>query len=370
MHEEQRQRAHDLLRSRGIERALFASPASVTWLTGFAAPIQTGPNPFAGGPPLVWYAGGEWTLLVLDGQAEAAAASGCAVVGYLGYTIEAPIDGHGHLLAALRQVVGTSGAGQVGVEQQTLPLFLQAALPARAQLAPIDGALAPLRAIKTAEELGKLRANFALTDAGLAAAREAVRPGRGELDVWAALETAILKAAGRRVPIGNDCTVGRRAHTGGWPLDVAIEPGDSFVVDLSTQLHGYWSDSCATYYAGEPSARQAALHQTIGEALELAISLVRPGAVASAIDRQVRAFVAAAGYPVYFHHTGHGVGVTGHEEPRIVPYNDARLEPGMVIMLEPGVYFPGETAIRLEHAVLVTRGGAEVLTKHDIRVPG
>jgi Xaa-Pro aminopeptidase len=42
----------------------------------------------------------------------------------------------------------------------------------------------------------------------------------------------------------------------------------------------------------------------------------------------------------------------------------------MVIMLEPGVYFPGETAIRLEHAVLVTRGGAEVLTKHDIRVPG
>lgn len=368
MHDEQRQRAHDLLRARGIERALFASPASVTWLTGFAAPVQLGPNPFAGGPALVWYAGGEWTLIVLDGYAEAAAASGCALVSYLGYTIEQPIDGPGRLLAALRQLVAGTSAGTIGVEEHALPLFLRDALPSRAAVVPIDGALAPLRMIKTAEELAKLRANFALTDVGQAAARQAVRPGHSELDVWAALQSAIVRAAGRRVPLGNDCTVGRRAHSGGWPLDVAIEPGDSFVVDLSTQLHGYWSDSCATYYAGEPSARQAAMHRTVSEALALAIGLVRPGAVASAIDHQVREFMAAAGYPVYFHHTGHGVGVSGHEEPRIVPYNDAQLAPGMVIMLEPGIYFPGDTAIRLEDAVLVTEHGAEVLTRHDKRM--
>jgi Xaa-Pro aminopeptidase len=369
MHEQQRQRAHDVLRSRGIERAVFASAASVTWLTGFAPPVQTGPNLFAGGPPLLWYAGGEWTLIVLDGHAAAARASGVEVVSYLGYTIEAPIDGHGHLLAALRQVAGTSGAGKLGVEERALPLFLRAALPEAATLVPIDGALAPLRAIKTAEELDKLRANFALTDVGQAAARAAVRPGRTELDVWADLQAAIQRAARRRVPLGNDCTVGRRGHIGGWPLDVEILPGDSFVVDLSTQLHGYWSDSCATFYADDPSQRQVALHRTVTAALELAISLVRPGAVASEIDRQVRDFMAAAGYPVYFHHTGHGVGVTGHEEPRIVPYNHARLEAGMVIMLEPGVYFPDETAIRLEDAVLVTPTGAEVLTRHDKSLP-
>jgi Xaa-Pro aminopeptidase len=331
--------------------------------------VLTGPNPFAGGPPLVWYAGGEWTLIVLDGYAEAAAASGCRVVTYLGYTIAAPIDGHGHLLAALRGLAAASGMGRIGVEERALPLFLRAALPEDASLVPIDGVLAPLRVVKTAEELAKLRANFALTDAGQAAARAAVRPGQTELDVWAALEAAILKAAGRRVPIGNDCTVGRRAHSGGWPLDVTIEPGDSFVVDLSTQLHGYWSDSCATFYAGEPNARQVALHRTVAEALELAISLARPGAVASDIDRQVRGFIAGAGYPDYFHHTGHGVGVTGHEEPRIVPYNNAQLEAGMVVMLEPGVYFPGETAVRLEDAVLVTESGAEVLTRHDKSLP-
>ena len=76
----------------------------------------------------------------------------------------------------------------------------------------------------------------------------------------------------------------------------------------------------------------------------------------------------AAGYPVYPHHTGHGVGVSGHEEPRIVPYNQIALAPGMVIMVEPGIYFPGETAIRLEDALLVTESGAEVLTRHDKRL--
>ncbi|MFL5805121.1 MAG: M24 family metallopeptidase [Roseiflexaceae bacterium] len=367
MHEQQREQTHALLRARGLDHALFASPASVAWLTGFAPPIQLGPHPFSGGPPLLWYAGDEWTLIVLDGYAEAAAESGIAVLSYLGYTIDAPIDGPRGLLAALRTVV--DGAGRIGAEERALPLFLRAALPEGATIVALDGALAPLRIIKTTEELDKLRASFALTDIGQAAARAAVRPGQTELDVWAALQTAITKAAGRRVPLGNDCTIGRRAHSGGWPLDVEIQPGDSFVVDLSTQLRGYWSDSCATYYADAPSRRQAALHTTVAEALELAISLIRPGAIASQIDRQLRAFMVAAGYPVYFHHTGHGVGVTVHEEPRIVPYNDMRIEPGMVIMLEPGVYFPDETAIRLEHAVLVTASGAEVLTKHATSLP-
>jgi Xaa-Pro aminopeptidase len=368
MHEEQRQRAHDLLRAQGIAHALFASRPSVTWLTGFAPPIQLGAHPFAGGPPLVYYAGGEWTLLVLDGYAEAAAASGLPVVGYLGYTIEAPIAGHDHLLAALRTLVGGL-AGPIGVEEQALPAYLRNAFAPDARLVPIDGALAPLRTIKTAEELVKLRANFALTDIGLAAAREVIRPSLREIEVWTAIHSAIQQAAGCRVSLGNDCTVGRRAHSGGWPLDIEIQPGDSFVVDLSTHLHGYCSDSCATYYAGEPSAKQRAMHQTALDALDLAISLVKPGAVAGAIDRQIRQFMVDAGYPVYFHHTGHAVGASPHEEPRIVPYNDMALAAGMVLMLEPGIYFPNETAVRLEHAVLVTDSGAEILTTHDISLP-
>src|SRR6266545_1768909 len=174
MHAEQRQRAQAYLKAQGLDRALFASPASVTWLTGFAAPVQLGPHPFGGGPALVWYAGGEWTLIVLDGYAAAAQASSVAVVSYLGYRIDAPIDGPGQLLAALRKVAGAGAAGRIGVEERALPLFLRAALPEQAALVPIDGALVPLRMRKTAEELVKLRQNFALNDLGQAAARAAV----------------------------------------------------------------------------------------------------------------------------------------------------------------------------------------------------
>jgi Xaa-Pro aminopeptidase len=371
MHTEQRERAQALLARQGVERALFASRASLLWLTGFAPPVNLGPNPFAGGPPLLWYAGGTWTLIVMDGHAAIAAATGLPLVSYLGYTTEAPIASAANLAAALRDTVaGDAARGAVGVELADLPAALAQALPAASALTPVDGWLEPLRRRKTAEELAKLRANFDLVAVGQRAARAAVRPGNREIDVWNALEGAIQAAAGERVAVGNDCTVGYRdMNIGGWPGTWPIREGDAFIVDLSTQLGGYWSDSCATYYAGPPSERQAAMHRVALAALELAISLARPGAVAGEIDRRVRQFIADAGYPVYPHHTGHGVGATPHEEPRIVPYNRLALEPGMVVMLEPGIYFPGETAVRLEHAVLVTEGAPELLTSHDIALP-
>jgi Xaa-Pro dipeptidase len=371
MHAEQRERAHALLASRGVERALFAARASVLWLTGFAPPVNLGPHPFAGGPPLIWYAGGAFTLIVMDAHADAAAAVGIPVVSYPAYTIEAPIASAAGIADTLRAATrGDAASGAVGAELVDLPAALAQVLPPHRALTPIDGWLEPLRRRKTAEELAKLRANFDLVAVGHRAARAAVRPGNREIDVWNALEGAIQAVAGERVAVGNDCTVGYRdMNIGGWPGTWPIRPGDSFIVDLSTQLGGYWSDSCATYYAGPPSERQVAMHRTARAALELAISLARPGAVAGEIDRQVRQLIADAGYPVYPHHTGHGVGATSHEEPRIVPYSRLALEPGMVVMLEPGIYFPGETAVRLEHAVLVTEGAPELLTSHAVDLP-
>jgi Xaa-Pro aminopeptidase len=198
-----------------------------------------------------------------------------------------------------------------------------------------------------------------------------VAAGEREIDVWTAVHSAIQKKAGQRVPLGNDCVVGHRPgnNIGGWPLNHEIRPRDSLILDLSTQLHGYWSDSCATYYPNEPTRKQITMHKIVTEALELAISLVRPGVVAKDIDMKVRQFIAGTGYPVYPHHTGHGVGVSGHEAPRIVPYDNQVLADGMVILLEPGIYFPGETAVRLEDAVLVTPDGAELLTGHDKSLP-
>ncbi len=377
MHEEQRQRASELLHEQGIDAALFASSASITWLTGFAPPVQTGPNPFAAAPPLLWWDGDRFTLIIVDALAGLAApfaeeADG-AVVAYRGYTIDAPIDSPSHLRKVLRHFWSHSPAfkpARVGVESWALPAAVGGLLTATAasssEWVSIDNWLAPLRMIKISEELAKLRENFRLTDIGHAAARRATFAGVREIDVWLAAKTAVEAAAGGRVPMGNDCVVGYRAENiGGWPLDHLLRPGDSLIVDLSTIRYGYWSDSCATYIAGEPDARQRQLHRVVSDALALGASLLRPGVVANEIDRRLRQYIANAGYPVYPHHTGHGVGVTGHEAPRLTPYSREILLPGMVIMLEPGIYFPGETGVRLEDAFLITETGAEQLTTHD-----
>ena len=379
MHEEQRQRASELLHARQIDAALFASPASITWLTGFTPPVQTGPHPFAGAPPLVWWDGDRFTLIVVDGLAAAAkgaAATDGGVLSYLGYTIDAPIDGARHLrtlLQSLWQETSRTGRSQrVGVESWALPAAVGGVLAAQRgrDWVTIDGWLTLLRMVKSDEELAKLRANFRLTDIAHAAARRATVAGAREIDVWLAAKTAVEAAAGQRVPMGNDCVVGyRQENIGGWPGDLALRPGDSLIVDLSTILYGYWSDSCATYFAGGASARQQAIHTVVSQALALGAGLLRPGAVTGDIDRRVRQFIADAGYPVYPHHTGHGVGVNGHEAPRLVPYNQEVLAAGMVILLEPGIYFPGETGVRLEDAFLITEDGAVQLTAHDKALP-
>ncbi len=374
MHAEQRQRTQDRLARAGLTRAIFTDIPSIKWLTGFNPPVQLGPNYFAGGPPLLWYNDGHFSLFVLDGQAGSVAAFGdqpdCTLYTYEGYTIQKPITGGPNLSALLREGIGANaGSGPVGVEARGLTVYLQEVLDdllGGAGWQPIDDWLIPLRMIKTAEEIAKLRDNFALSDLGHGVARQVIEPGLREIDIWTEIHTAIQRHAGERVPLGNDCVVGyRQNNIGGWPGDLVVRTHDSVIVDLSTVRYGYWSDSCATYYATKPGPQQSAAHQMIAEALAYAISLVRPGALSNEIDRKVRHFIEERGYPVYPHHTGHGVGVTGHEEPRIVPYNEVPLAAGMVIMLEPGTYVPGEWGVRLEDALLITEDGAEVLTSHD-----
>jgi Xaa-Pro dipeptidase len=367
VHHEQREQAHALLREKNIDQAIFGRRETITWLTGFMPPIQTGPNLFAAGNPLLWYERGQFTLIVVNQHEGPAAAFANEpdghVISYAGYTLEPAIESIRNLIETLK-AAGIGGQGTFGIERAFVSDLVSETLD-RSTIVGIDGWLEPLRAVKTAEEIDLLRRNFALTDAGHAAARGAVIAGKREIDVWNAAHGAIQSKAGRVVPLGNDCVAGhRKQNIGGWPEDLELHPGDSIIVDISVVLDGYWSDSCATYYAGERSPEKAKLHQTVREALDFASSLLLPGAVAGEIDRQVREFITQRGHAVYPHHTGHGIGTSGHESPRLVPGCAEILQQGNVVAVEPGVYLPGEIGVRLEDVYLITADGAEMLTHH------
>ena len=82
------------------------------------------------------------------------------------------------------------------------------------------------------------------------------------------------------------------------------------------------------------------------------------------MDAEARDFIDNAGYAGKFGHgLGHGTGLAIHEAPRLSPLRDTRLEAGMVVTVEPGIYLPGWGGIRLENQVVVRAGGAEVLTE-------
>jgi len=370
MNREALSRVDDALRSRGLDAALLTSPWTITWLTGYAPPIQTGPSPFDGGPALAWYQAGDLTLIVSDGEAAAASSSGCDVRDYAGYTIDVPLDVVERQAAIVRDLLGgRSGRGlKVAMEMRFLTAPLLAAAQevlAGATLVPVDGLLDPLRAVKTPGEIVRMRAALALCDLAQDEVRARLRPGISEIVLWGEMKASLEKRAGGRLPLLADLVAGpRTGDIGGLPGSYVLQEGDPVMADIVPRLDGYWGDICGGHFVGEPSAEMSRIWRIARETLRRGVDAVRPGVIAKDLDALMRNAILDMGYEAYPHHSGHGLGTSFHEEPRIVPYNERTLEPGMIVALEPGIYLPGIGGVRLEDVVLVTADGCEVLTRH------
>jgi Xaa-Pro aminopeptidase len=363
-------RVSEFFKQENILAALFTNPATITWLTGYAAPIQTGPSPFEGGPALGWWHDGKVRLVMSDMEAGNARALGLEVRDYLAYTIEEPIAGFQNQAQALWGVLSEYSAlrGGVGVEYNHLPApqidLLRQALP-NVDFKPLDGRLEGMRAIKNEQEIEKIKAALKLCDFAQEETALLARAGRQEIEIWGALKGLMEIRAGGRLPVLADFIAGvRTADIGGLPGNYSLQEGDPVIADIVPRLNGYWGDNAGTYFVGEPAAELRKAYEVVKTTLQKGLEAVKPGVKACDLDAQMREAIQQAGYPVYPHHSGHGIGTSYHEEPRIVPYNPLKLESGMVVALEPGIYLPGVGGVRLEDVALVTADGCEVLTHH------
>ena len=364
------ERLDEIKRNKGIDAFLFTSSTTLKHLSGFFYNFEIGPSPFHLIPAALFVEHSQNScIIVADSEDTSTINQRIPVKQYSSYVYEKPLEPSKSFLARLHEVFNEKKVdnARIGIESGSLPWaisqFLLSHYPG-IQFIDVSSDMLLLRMVKDSDEIACIREATRLCDVGQAAAMKYAKPGITELEFFTLIRGEMDLAAGQRISMMADLVSGNRTYSaGGSPSKKLIQSGDLILSDLTPCLNGYWGDTCSTFVVGKAgSDEKRDDFQLIKEALDIGITAIRPGVRANEVDRLMREHIAKAGW--FSHHGGHGVGVAYHEEPRITPYNTIELAPGMVIALEPGVYRNGY-GVRLEHVVVVTETGCEIVSKFD-----
>jgi Xaa-Pro aminopeptidase len=272
------------------------------------------------------------------------------------------------LNAAAEGIAALRGRKAIGIEAEHATVSerkrLNDLLPARLRLKNATALVERVRMVKDEAELALIRTAVSLGAKLFDRALEVIRPGVKESEVAAEMEYMARRAGAEEMSFATIIASGARsALPHGRASDQPIKPGGFVVCDFGVILAGYCSDQTRTVWVGSASQEARAAYEAVLEAQQAAIAAVRPGARASEVDGAARKVLRKRGLGRYFtHSTGHGVGLEIHEAPRVAAGQKDLLRPGMVITIEPGVYFPGKWGVRIEDMVAVTERGCDVLT--------
>ncbi len=233
------------------------------------------------------------------------------------------------------------------------------------RLVPTQGAIESLGAIKTPEEIAKLRVAIKCAADGFNKIRGFIKPGISEKEISNEMDYTMRKYGAEGSAFGTIIAIDERAALPHAPVsDKKVTKDCAVLIDWGARVSGYNSDTTRVLFRGKISPLAKKIYAIVLEAQKRAIAKCRPGAVIKDIDAAARDYITQKGYGKYFGHSlGHGVGRLVHEQPRITSKNKETLKPNMVFTVEPGIYLPGKVGIRIEDMVLVTAHGCEVMTR-------
>ena len=335
------------LAARKLDAMLVTGLPNVRYLTGF-----TGDNVI---------------LLVLAGKSVLFTDPRFEIQAYEQATCRVKIA-RGPLANDALAAIGRLALRRIGYEpaRMTCWLFqsLQAKLPMKAALEPVSGWIEELRMVKSPAEIERIRRSVIVNSRAFEQGAARARAGMKERDLAAELEYR-MRRLGAEKPAFETIVAGgaRSALPHAEPGAASFKPGDLVVVDMGAMVDGYASDMTRMLHVGTPGAKVKRMYRAVLEAQLAAIDAVREGAATAKVDAAARRVLRGYGLDrAFVHSTGHGLGLEIHEPPRMGKRDKTRLQAGMAITIEPGVYLEGFGGIRIEDTVVVTRNGCEILT--------
>jgi Xaa-Pro aminopeptidase len=366
------ERVRALMAEEGVDALVVRAPDNVLYLSNFWG--------MKGYDAVVFPREGEATLVCLEASADDAQRTAWAtdVRLFAGYaeedprpptarTLECALEAaKGYERIALELSLGTQAADRMVGEPTTYAQAWFAAWPDAADATPL---LARARAIKTEQEIERMRLANEIAAAAMEHVREQLRPGMKESEAGA-LWNGFVHGQGTGWQGNVDLAHGFSLVWSGPGIRTFTATGDRPVQEHEPTLFeiwvcadGYWCDHTKNLCPGELTPAYEQLLDELTDVYDRALRHCRPGASLPELDRLIREGIADAGYPGQpSHPVAHGVGARAHEPPYAHQAGSGTIEEGMVLAIEPGIYWEGGGGLRLEDNFLITAAGAEKLS--------
>lgn len=353
--EQRRNRLMATVKSLNVDAILIAKTVNVSYLTGFtgdASFLLLSPNR---------------CIILSDERFRVQIQEECP-------GIEAEIRGaNRNTFQLIGQVVEQLGIRNLLIEASGVTLgeySLLKDLCKTANLEPCSGLVEEVRAIKDEHEIALIQEAIRLAESAFIAAKALLRPADSEKDIADLLDNFIKRLGGTGLAFPAIVGVGPRSALPHCPVsDLKLETAPFMLVDWGAKKEMYHSD--LTRVIPTPNRKrlesvESELHKTytiVLEAHQRAVAQLRPGTHVRDVDHAARGYIADCGFGDYFNHgLGHGLGLEVHEAPSIRWNSNDVLKAGMVVTIEPGIYFPNVGGVRIEDDYLITADGPVRLT--------
>ncbi len=271
----------------------------------------------------------------------------------------------GNAASAIRKLLRDKVRGRIGVEKSLVSAAFYEELSLGLSLSSAQNLVESLRIIKDAHEIKLMEKSCELNHRLMEWVYTELHIGRSEADISWAIEKYFREHGASELAFSNIVAVGPNAalpHA--IPGETLITENSPVLIDVGCRLGDYCSDQTRTFWVGDSDTPVHFMltQQLVRTAQEAAIAAVKPGALCSDVYQVARAVFEDEGVEDAFTHgLGHGVGLETHEAPSLSPRCHTVLQPGMVVTVEPGLYYPEWGGVRREFMVLVEEEGCRIL---------